>query len=272
MLKVDHDLHMHSYLSGCCEEKDSHRPAAILARAERMGLRTVGFADHIWANPNLEPSDWYRPQDESQITRLREDLQSISTPVRVLVGCEAEMVAPGKFGITHEFAESVDFVLLACDHFHMTEFVEQPKSDSPRDIGEHLLKFFRSAVTSRLATVIPHAFYPCGKDPLFDRVAASISDAEFLDAFGAAAERNVGIEITTAYLPERTGGDGPDRIAWTVETPIRFLRLAKEAGCTFTFASDAHRLAAMDFLPALDVFVEALDLTEKDIHPVVRGE
>jgi len=272
MLKVDHDLHVHSYLSECCHEKATHRPAAIVARAERMGLRTIGFADHVWVNPGLEPSDWYRGQDESRIMRLREDLESISTPVRVLVGCEAETIAPGKFGITREFAESVDFVLLACDHFHMTGFVEGPKSDRPRDIAESLLKFFRSAVASTLATVIPHAFFPCGSDRLFAPVVDSITDAEFLDAFGAAAERNVGIEITTGYLPAKADADGWSQKPWTVETPVRFLRLAKEAGCKFTFASDAHRLEAMESLPELDGFVRALDLTEEDIHPVVRGE
>jgi histidinol phosphatase-like PHP family hydrolase len=95
MLHIDQDLHIHTYLSACCKDKDRQRPGAILELAEQMGVKTVGFADHIWVNPDLRPSKWYRPQDETQTARLRADLSSVATGVRVLVGCEAEMIGPG---------------------------------------------------------------------------------------------------------------------------------------------------------------------------------
>ena len=116
-MNIDHDLHVHTYLSACCEQKERQTPSAILALAEEMGVNTIGFADHIWVNPKLQPSDWYRSQDATQTARLRADLASISTNVRVLVGCEAEMIAPGKIGLTREYAAQLDFVLLACSHF-----------------------------------------------------------------------------------------------------------------------------------------------------------
>ena len=87
MSLVTHDLHVHTYLSSCCHDKDGHRPAPILRAAGRMGIETVGFADHVWANPLLAPSDWYRPQGMEQIARLRDELAGIATDVRVLVGC-----------------------------------------------------------------------------------------------------------------------------------------------------------------------------------------
>ena len=59
---IDHDMHIHTYLSSCCGDKENQRPAKIIALAAEMGLKTIGFADHIWENPNIEPSDWYRPQ------------------------------------------------------------------------------------------------------------------------------------------------------------------------------------------------------------------
>jgi len=264
-MKIDHDSHVHTYLSACCKEKETHRPAAILSRAETMGVKTIGFADHLWVNPDLTPSDWYRPQDESQIARLRADLSLISTNVRVLVGCETEMIAPGKFGITPEFAESLDFVLLPCSHFHMTTFVAQPEGNTPRDLADHMLAFFRSGVTSGLPTSIAHPFVPLGRLDQLDDAVGTISDAEFLDAFGLAAEQGVALEVTVSYLPAEPGSP------FSMETPVRFLSLARQAGCKFTFGTDAHSAEVQTRLPELVRITDAVGITEADICPTFRA-
>jgi len=271
MLEPNHDLHVHTYLSACCGDKENHRPAGILAIAEEMGLDTVGFADHVWVNPDIEPTAWYAPQDETQIARLREDLSAVDSPVRVLVGCEAETIAPGHFGITPEFAASLDFVLLACSHFHMAGFVEQPPSHSPRDVGRHMLKFFRSAVESGLATSIAHPFHPLGYFDERDAAVATLSDAELSDAFGLAAERGVALEITAGYLPAPEKPETAEKPRMSVETPLRFLALAKQAGCKFTFGTDAHEPDSQLLLPQLKLFVDALELTRDDILPLALG-
>jgi len=267
MSLVDHDLHVHTYLSSCCHDSATHRPAAILRMAAEMGTRTVGFADHVWANPDLETSGWYRAQDETQIARLREDLRSVTTDVRVLVGCEAETVAPGAFGITRGFAASLDFVLLACSHFHMKRLVARPAREDARGVAVHTREFFVSAARSGLATVIPHPLMPCGYEGIFDEVVAALSDDEVVDTFGVAAEAGVGVEITTSFLPPAPGGTGP---SWSVETPLRLLELAKKAGCLFTFASDAHDLEMLKRLPELEEFADRLGLSERDILPLAR--
>jgi len=258
-MRLDHDLHVHTYLSACCGDKDRQTPSAILSLAEDMGVNTIGFADHVWANPSLSPSDFYRSQDEGQIAKLRADLSTISTTTRVLVGCEAEMIAPGKFGITPQFAETLDFVLLACSHFHMNEFVAQPQSHAPRDIATHMLEFLRSGVSSGLATSIAHPLLPLGYLDQLDSAVDTISDAEFLDVFGVAVEHGVALEITTGFLPSQ-----PEN-AFSVETPIRFLSLAKQAGCKFTLGSDAHNPEAQKRLPELAAITKAVGVTEQDI-------
>ena len=264
MLKLDHDLHVHTYLSACCQDKEGQRPAAILVLAEEMGLRTLGFTDHVWANPNIPPSGFYRPQDERQISQLRADLATVSTGIRVLVGCEAEMIAPGQFGITPQFAEELDFVLLACSHFHMKDFVAQPKSNAPGDLAKHMLNFFRSGISSGLATSIAHPLLPLSYLGQFDGAIDAISDAEFLDVFGVAAEHGVALEITTGFLPSH-----PEK-AFSVETPIRFLSLAKRAGCKFTLGTDSHSPEAQKRLPELAVLTKAVGVTEEDILPIAR--
>jgi len=261
----DHDLHVHTYLSACCGDKERQRPAAILALAERMRLRTIGFSDHVWAHPTNAPNDWYRPQDECQIARLRADLAPLTSPVRVLVGCETDMSAPGIFGLTQAFAEQLDFVLLSCNHFHIRDFVAQPRSNAPRDLADHILAFFHSAVASGLPTAIAHPFITLGYIEQYDATLAAMSDAEMLDALGAAAAHDVAIEITTAFIPK------PHAPQFSIETPLRFLALAKQAGCRFTLATDAHAPTAQQRLPELSVFIETLGLTREDFAPICQA-
>ena len=261
-MRIDHDLHVHTYLSACCHEKGRQTPGAILALAEHMGVGTIGFADHMWVNPDLPPSDWYRPQDESQTRRLRAELSGVSTRTRVLVGCEAEMIAPGKVGLTPEAARRLDFVLLACSHFHMKGFVEQPPSRAPRDIATHMLKFFRAGVRSGVATSIAHPCLPCGYVTHYDAAVAAISDDEFLDAFGEAAEKAVALEVTVSFIP------APPESGFSLETPVRFLSLAKQAGCRFTFGTDAHDPEAQKRLPELMRLVTAVGITGDDVLPL----
>lgn len=270
MLNIDHDLHVHTYLSACCGDKRNHLPENILATARTIGLKTIGFADHIWANPHIKPSPWYRPQNEEQISLLREDLAEVDTDLRVLVGCEAETIAPGRFGISPAFAEQLDFVLLACSHFHMKGFVQQPADNSPRALAEHMITLFLSAVQSGLATAIPHPFMPLGHQGQLDEAVATISDAELFDTLGVAAERGVALEITPAFFPRRNSDNG--KATWSIGTPTRVISMARAAGCRFTIGSDAHYLEKLIIHPKLSRFVQIIGLNEADILPLVRSE
>ena len=264
IVRPTHDLHIHTYLSACCSDKARQTPSNILRQAAGLGLETIGFSDHIWVNPELAPSGWYGPQGAGQIEKLRKDLAATEAPLRVLVGCEAETIAPGRFGVTPAFAESVDYVLLACSHFHMTEFVEQPISRTPRSVAEHLLRFFRSAVQSGLADIIPHPFLPFGFLDLYDAAIATIPDAEFLEAFGLAAECGVAIEITAAFFPPNQDSFR-DKPGLSLETPMRTLQLARQAGCRFSLGSDSHCPEDMNSLPRLRYFLDNLSLAPEDL-------
>ena len=260
---IDHDLHVHTGLSACCHDPEGQTPERIAQTAAGMGVRTVGLADHVWANPDVAPSAWYAPQTIDRIVDLRRRVPAEVAGVRMLVGCEAETIAPGVFGITPETAAQVDFVQLACSHFHMTGFVAQPASARPADVAAHALAFFRSAAASGLATVIPHPFLVLGFLDDFPAIVAAISDEAFGDAFGLAAADGVGIEITVGYL--KAGSARQD-------AALRLLTLAKQAGCRFTFGSDAHDPATLTRLGELAFFANALDLTPDDILPLARGD
>jgi histidinol phosphatase-like PHP family hydrolase len=264
MISIDHDLHIHTYLSACCHDKGNQRPANIVAVAQTLGLKTIGFADHVWSNRQIEPSSWYRPQDERQIERLRHDLRSVSSPVRILVGCEADTVAPGRFSVTREFATTVDYVGLSCSHLHLKDLVQQPADNTPEAVGCLLMDLFTSGIDSGVATLIVHPFFPFGFEAVFDRAIASLTDAQFLDAFGLAADRHVALEITISFIPPQPA------TPWSIDTPIRVLTLAKQAGCRFTLGSDAHELVRMRGILGLEPLLRQLDLAPTDFAPIVR--
>ncbi len=260
-MKITHDLHIHTYLSACCKAKEQMTVANIIEAASELGLETIGFSDHVWMNEAIEPSGFYKSQGASQIARLRSDLAECKDiPLRISVGCEADTRAPGEFSITPEFAESLDHVLLSCSHFHMTRFVEQPADTAPASVAKHLIKFFTSGIRTGWATAIAHPFLPVGDTARLDAILGSISEMEFKDVLGEAAERGVAIEIATGFLP-----DPANKETFSIETPLRMLALAKEVGCKFSFGSDAHDFTRLYRLPELHYFVNALNLTEKDL-------
>lgn len=265
-MKITHDLHLHTYLSSCCHDKENMVVNRIIEAAHSIGLATIGFSDHVWMNPAIEPSPWYKPQDAAHIERLRDDIAAAdSRGIKISFGCEADMRAPGQYSITPEYAATLDHVLLSCSHFHMTKFVEQPEENTPAGIGQHLIKFFVDGVNSGLATSIAHPFMPVGNYESLDAIIGSISDSQFSDACAEAAANSVALEITLGFLP-KTQDDG--RPAFSLETPVRMITLAKEAGCKFTFGSDAHDIEKVIRLPRLQYFIEKCQLTENDICQV----
>lgn len=257
-MKIEHDLHIHTYLSACCTEKEVQVPKNIIALAENMGMKTIGFADHLWMNPAIPPNPWYKPQDESQIVRLKKDLSSIKTKVRILVGCEADTLGPGRFSITKEFAKTLDYVLLSCSHIHIKDAVEQPKSLSYRDTAEHLVKMFLSAVESGIPTIIAHPFALVGSlHDLSEGLVGALSDLELFDAFSVATKNNVAIEINAAAVGMR-------------DAPLRLINSAKKAGCKFTFGSDAHGPKGQQAIVAMQAFLDEVGIVADDILPLAK--
>jgi histidinol phosphatase-like PHP family hydrolase len=267
---ASHDLHIHTYLSSCCQAKEEQRPAKIIKRAEEMGMKIIGFADHLWTNSALKPTLWYKEQDEKHIQQLREDMRKCdASSVKVLIGCEADTVAPGKYSVTKEFADTLDFALLSCSHFHMKDLVEQPADSSPAGFAKHILSFFRAGITSGIPTSIAHPLLPMGSEAIWEKAMETLSDNELFDAFALAKEHNVALEITLSYLPpEMKGQEGTS--LWSIETPIRLLTLAKKAGCFFTCGSDAHNAKAQEQIVHLEKLLNKTCIMENDFLSLTR--
>lgn len=257
-MKITIDSHFHTTLSDCCSD-----PAMTVENVAKhlasRGFQLIAVTDHIWDNSAITPNNFYKLHPACNILKQAQHIRAGKFPLKVLAGCEADMRAPGEFGITQSLREKLDLVIMASDHFHMHKFVEQPNPVTPENVGRLILKFFRSAATSGLADVLAHPLFPCGFVQLYDRAVATISDDEFLEICGEAAFRGVAMEINSSIL--RTAVDNH----CSPETTERIFTLAKQAGCRFTFGSDAHQMTTFDDIALSEHFADRIGLTEADL-------
>lgn len=263
---IDHDVHVHTKLSACCSDATA-TPENILSRARECGLRTIGFADHLWDSSCPGASPWYTPQDLAHVLQIRSQLPPAADGVRVLCGCESEYGGPGRLGIGAAGKAKLDFVLLPMSHFHMRGFIVPTDLAEPADIAALLVQRFDAVVALGLADGIAHPFLPCGHSDKVDAVIGRIADDTFRGCFARAAQAGVSIEITLGFFPGCAAGE---KEGFHDETFLRVLRLAKAAGCCFHFASDTHTLAGVGGVRKLAPYVEALGLTPRDIAPWVN--
>jgi histidinol phosphatase-like PHP family hydrolase len=265
-MKIEHDLHIHTWLSSCSGDPDAGAENYIRLAAEK-GLKVIGFANHFWDNRVPGASDWYRPQDFSHIMKIKEQIPEDRLGVKVLVGCETEYCGRGKVGITRETAEQLDFVLIPMSHLHMKGFVLDQNVTSSEEAARVMVDRFKEVIELGLATGIAHPFLPFGFDPV-DEILSCISDDEFVECFGRAAELGISMELNASSFP---GSHGKERDTFHDETFIRVFSLAKACGCLFHFASDAHSPKNMHGLFEMEAIVNLLGITEDHILPLCRA-
>lgn len=262
-MKILTDTHIHTVRSACCT--DERQTAAFVAGllAER-GFRAMAVTDHLWCNPAIPPKGWPARHPLENLLPQIGEIRREKFPIRVFSSCEADMQGPGRIGITPEAARCFDFVSVASDHFQLKYFVDQPEEPTPEKLAPMLLNFFTSAVKSGLAQILLHPLFTNGYVELFDATAALIGDEEYLTALSAAAERNIGLEINCGVIAMAEQG------RFSIASMERIFRLAKRAGCTFTFGSDAHRAEDLELYAPAEDFADRVGITADDLHPIIR--
>ena len=261
---VNHDVHVHTVLSACCSDKTA-TAANILARAAESGIKTIGFADHLWDSAVPGASDWYAPQNLAHVLSIRETIPADTHGVRVLVGCETEYCGGGKVGISREAAAQLDFVLVPFTHTHMKGFVV-PEGTTAGDLPRLLVRRFHEVLDLGLATGIAHPFMPLGFMEHRDEIIAAIPDGELKDVFGRAVALGVSIEIHVGMFP----APGNLGVLHDADTFLRVIGIAKRMGCLFHFASDAHELEDVGCVRKLEPYARRLGITQENIHPLFR--
>lgn len=240
-MHITSDIHLHSNLSSCAKPEST--PAAIIKACRDQGIRTIGFADHLWDKTMPGASKWYQPQDVEHVLSIKETLageecQELSRGLKVLVGCETEFLGGKQVGISREAAGLFDFVLIPPDHFHMKNYVFPADVNDPEGIKTIMIRRFMEVMDLELATAVVHPFHAMGFTPEMPYVVQSlISDNEYRECFIAAKQARCAIEFHACVAKPHEAGSGEDKFS---PEYIRMLTIARECGCTFSIGSDAH--------------------------------
>lgn len=111
---------------------------------------------------------------------------------------------------------------------------------------------------------IAHTFSPCGlSKELQKTIIEAVTDEQYLECFCTARALGVGIEVNTGAF-KMWRNDFED------EPMIRVMRLAKAAGCKFTFGTDTHSLAGLDRISRAERISELCYITENDLMDFVK--
>lgn len=227
----DHDLHIHSQLSPCSSDPNQ-TPAAILAYGIASGFRLLNLTDHCWDRDVECPCNTWGPMtDAMSCLPLPQNKRC-----HFIYGIEADMNQFNVLGISKEHAEMLDFCVIATNHMHLYGFASNPEIHGYG--AEERARRYKERLHAVMEMDLP--FHKCGlahfttglvceKDPMSWH--AYFSDAELKDIFTKAAKLGMGIELN--FNPDSY--KGRDLI-----TILRPYLIAKEVGCKFYFAGDAH--------------------------------
>jgi len=265
-MKIQHDVHMHTYLSRCSNDPE-FLPPAIIEKSKANGIKVLAFTDHFW-DKTMPGGDnnVYRHQDFVHIQKIHSMMPDKVEDIKILFGVETEYYGNGKVGISKETAAKFDHVLVPTNHT-ITAFAKENGLETPMQLARELAKRFKEVLTFDVATGICHPFLPLGFMEIGDKILNSISREELNESFSMAKEKGVSIEINSCTFANNynRGTDG-----FTDESFMRIFTIAKETGCKFHFGSDAHSLEDLDRLKKIQPYIDELKLTDEDINPLFR--
>lgn len=256
----DNDLHIHSGLS-LCSNDPKQTPERILAYARENNLKTVCLTDHFWDETVPGASEWYSKQDYAWITKAK-PLPRYDG-IRFLYGCETDMDRFCTVGVAKEHFDRFDFVVIPTSHLHMGGFTITAEDGST---AEGRADAWVKRLDALLSMELP--FHKIGIAHLacpliwnrsredYLRVLDCIPEEEMVRLFTKAAALGVGIELN--YGDMNCSDEEANRV-------LRMFRIAKQCGCKFYMASDAHHPDGLDSAKA--VFERAIDrlgLEEED--------
>jgi histidinol phosphatase-like PHP family hydrolase len=255
---IDHDLHIHTWLSRCSGNPEQNS-ARILQYAKENNYRTVALTNHYWdaAVPGITP--WFSGQD---FAHLCKDKPLPSDPnVRFLFGCEADLRKDGTLTIPAARYDDFDFIVIAITHFSSV-LVGLPENAPARVCAKVWAERLEALLDLNLPwhkVGIAHLASPyiaTDDRPLYLETLDTIPADVMARLFSKAARLGCGIELNRHDMHYAANE------AYSV---LRMFRIARNCGCRFYCASDAHQPTDLDMAPAiLQKAVDVLGLQESD--------
>ena len=243
---IDNDLHIHTRLSVCSHDNEQ-TPLNILHRAKERGLKTICITDHYWDSAvpiNTAVNWWYEKQNYDHIKEslpLPEDKD-----VKFLFGCEGDMDSDNVIGIPKSRYDDFDFMIISTTHFHHMKGEKWDNVDNAR-LAKNWVERFDAVLNSDLP------FHKVGIPHLACELINNKSHADYLKTldlipieemerlFKKAAKLGLGIELNAYDMKCKIEEQ---------DTILRMFHIAKDCGCKFYLASDAHSLNAFDGVDA----------------------
>jgi len=274
-MNITYDIHCHTHLSVCAD--DNATVEMYVASAQKLGLTTVGIADHLWDSRVPFPEDmrislfaetpdtvvdWYKAQDVAHCRQILKEIAAADTGgIRFLFGAEAEYCPGTGVALTEEEAAQMDFIVVPNSHTH--HLMDRALYEPYEKHGIYMLNAAMEICNSPLKqyiTSLAHPFEAVECPHPVEYIIDTITDAQLQEVFCAAREANIAAEINAGVFR----GMSDDRIR--NHYMLRILEQAKKSGCKFTFGSDCHRAGAQDaFVHVMQTVADCLGLTDEDI-------
>ena len=202
--KVDHDYHIHTYLSSCSRNPEQNIDF-ILGYAKQNGLRSLCITDHFWDDAVEGSSKWYAPQN---LEHIREILPfPDDAEVNILFGCEGELRRDLTLGISREKFDCFDMIVIPTTHMHMSGFtVSEDGSETVEERAalwvERLDALLSMDLPFRKVGIAHLACFLINRKSEEDYLATvkAIPDGEMTRLFTKAAGLGVGIELNDGVL------------------------------------------------------------------------
>lgn len=256
---VDNDLHIHSEISLCSRDPEQSNER-ILKYAIDNGLKTVCVTDHFWDEKVVGASEWYSKQGYGHISQAKP--LPTHEGIRFLFGCETELNGDLVLGVSEERYDCFDFIVVPTTHFHMKGYtLTEEECATPESKADAWVRRFDAVLNMNLPfrkVGIPHltgGLIDADRER-FLKVLELLPEDEMRRLFTKAAKLGVGIELNSSDMGFTES---------EAELVLRPFRIAKECGCKFYFASDAHHPFALD--RSKEIFervVDMLGLEESD--------
>lgn len=252
--QIDHDLHLHSQISTCCNDPEQTE-RRLLHYAQENGFRRICLTNHFWDELVPGASSSYAVQNFAHICKALPLPEAEG--IDFLFGCETDMDKHLTLGLSRERMDCFDFIALPTTHLHLMGFTIDETDDTSVRRAQVYVRRFEAALQMKLPFArVGFAHLTADKiDPSSPKahlnVLACIPDADFTALFTETAQRGAGVELNFdvfSYAPEE------------LDAALRPYRIASDCGCKFYFGSDAHH--ADRLLTAKKNFTRIAELLE----------
>ena len=232
----------------------------VRAEAKANNFKYVCVTDHFWSEnvpikQGWKAENFYLKQNFSYISQILPLPQD--EKVKFLFGCETDIDEDLNLGIKKDEFDLFDFVIIATTHLHMYPFISVDKT------AENLMKRFNALINIDLpSSKIGLAHPTClliAPDGQTKDVLNSISNSEFIKIFDEFAKKQIGIELNKVDF------DSEKVNLNDIKASLRVLKIARNCGCKFYLASDAHH--PKDFINSIEIFnyiLKELNLQEEN--------